>query len=487
VIAVTLDAGVTSPPVVNAADIADPAHDRTIDLAGVAVVVGKDYRVTIDGTDFTHRAVTGNTLGGVASALAGLIDAHATYGAAASGDTITISDGAGTAVIGVILDTGVAGTPTVNAADVADLAHDRTIDLTGVEVVVGKDYKVTIDGTHFTHRAVTGNTLGDIASALAGLIDVHASYVAAASGSMITVGDGAGTKVISVTLDAGVDTTPTVNAADIADPSVSGKWGTSRARVTATAHSKASRAAALDARLAERAAANTGPDAPPLQASEDAGDEELKERKGSSKAKASRKAKKAAAEGVEKEGAAEAAGEEEEEEEMLNVGSASTFTELKLSKPLLKAISELGFAAPTPIQAAVLPPALRGLDVCASAVTGSGKTAAFLLPALERLLHRQRRVAAIRVLVLCPVRELAVQCEEMGRQLARFTDVRFAIVLGGLSLKVQEAELRSRPDIVVATPGRLIDLLRNTHSFDLEDLEVRSWPRRALLIALDCV
>jgi hypothetical protein len=60
-------------------------------------------------------------------------------------------------------------------------------------------------------------------------------------------------------------------------------------------------------------------------------------------------------------------------------------------------------------------------------------------------------------------------------------------VLGGLSLKVQEAELRSRPDIVVATPGRLIDLLRNTHSFDLEDLEVRSWPRRALLIALDCV
>jgi ATP-dependent RNA helicase DDX27 len=68
----------------------------------------------------------------------------------------------------------------------------------------------------------------------------------------------------------------------------------------------------------------------------------------------------------------------------------------------------------------------------------------------------------------------------MGRQLARFTDVRFAIVLGGLSLKVQEAELRSRPDIVVATPGRLIDLLRNTHSFDLEDLEVRSWPRRAL-------
>jgi len=170
--------------------------------------------------------------------------------------------------------------------------------------------------------------------------------------------------------------------------------------------------------------------------------------------------------------AAEAVAEEPKVQEKLDRGSATTFAELNLSKPLLKAISELGFAVPTPIQSAVLPPAMRGLDVCASAVTGSGKTAAFLLPALERLVHRTRRIAATRVLVLCPVRELAVQCEEMGRQLARFTDVRFAIVLGGLSLKAQEAELRSRPDIVVATPGRLIDLLRNAHSFDLEDLEV---------------
>ena len=139
---------------------------------------------------------------------------------------------------------------------------------------------------------------------------------------------------------------------------------------------------------------------------------------------------------------------------------------------MLKAVSELGFATPTPIQAAVLPPALRGVDICASAVTGSGKTAAFLLPALERLLHRPRRIAATRVLVLVPTRELAAQCEEVARQLSRFTDVRLALIVGGLSLKAQEAELRTRPDIVVATPGRLIDLLRNAASVGLDELEI---------------
>ena len=156
----------------------------------------------------------------------------------------------------------------------------------------------------------------------------------------------------------------------------------------------------------------------------------------------------------------------------LTATSETSFNALRLSKPLLRAVSELGFAAPTPIQAAVMPPALLGHDVCASAVTGSGKTAAFLLPALERLMHRSRRVAATRVLVLCPTRELAAQCEEQGRLLSKFTDVRFALVVGGLSLKAQEAELRQRPDCLVATPGRLIDLLRNAPSFGLEDVEI---------------
>lgn len=85
------------------------------------------------------------------------------------------------------------------------------------------------------------------------------------------------------------------------------------------------------------------------------------------------------------------------------------FSELNLSRPLLKAVSALGFSAPTPIQAACIPLALMGRDIVGSAVTGSGKTAAFGLPLLERLLHRNRRVAATYGLVITPTRELAVQ------------------------------------------------------------------------------
>lgn len=88
---------------------------------------------------------------------------------------------------------------------------------------------------------------------------------------------------------------------------------------------------------------------------------------------------------------------------------AQTFASLGLSRPLLKAVSELSYPSPTPIQAAVVPLALAGRDIVASAITGSGKTAAFALPLLERLLFRTRSVAATHVLVLCPTRELAAQ------------------------------------------------------------------------------
>ena len=151
--------------------------------------------------------------------------------------------------------------------------------------------------------------------------------------------------------------------------------------------------------------------------------------------------------------------------------SASSFSELNLSRPLVKACTELGYDAPTPIQAAVVPLALTGRDVCGRAVTGSGKTAAFMLPLLERMLHRGRNpVAATHVLVLVPVRELAVQVHSMTERLAQFTSVRAALVVGGLSANVQAASLRTRPEIVIATPGRLIDHVRNTHSVGLEDL-----------------
>ena len=151
--------------------------------------------------------------------------------------------------------------------------------------------------------------------------------------------------------------------------------------------------------------------------------------------------------------------------------SAATFTELNLSRQLVKACTALGYHSPTPIQAAVVPLALTGRDICGRAVTGSGKTAAFMLPLLERMLHRgPRPVPATHVLVLVPTRELAVQVHQMTERLAQFTSIRAALVVGGLSANVQASSLRTRPEIVVATPGRMIDHVRNSHGVGLEDL-----------------
>lgn len=152
----------------------------------------------------------------------------------------------------------------------------------------------------------------------------------------------------------------------------------------------------------------------------------------------------------------------------------ASFLTMNLSRPIHKALANLGFTSPTPIQAATIPVALLGKDVVGNAVTGSGKTAAFTIPMLERLLYRQKgkHAAATRCLVLVPTRELAVQCYEVGSKLAAHTDIRFCLVVGGLSLKSQEATLRTRPDVIIATPGRLIDHLRNSPSFALDALDV---------------
>ncbi|KAG9101037.1 nucleolar DEAD-box protein required for synthesis of 60S ribosomal subunit [Ceratobasidium sp. 370] len=149
----------------------------------------------------------------------------------------------------------------------------------------------------------------------------------------------------------------------------------------------------------------------------------------------------------------------------------TSFSTMNLSRPLLRALTSAGFHAPTPIQAATIPVALLGKDIVGGAVTGSGKTAAFMIPILERLLYRSRD-AQTRVVVLVPTRELAVQCHAVAEKLGAFTDVRSALIVGGLSLKAQEATLRTRPDMVIATPGRLIDHLRNSRSFALDALDV---------------
>ena len=153
---------------------------------------------------------------------------------------------------------------------------------------------------------------------------------------------------------------------------------------------------------------------------------------------------------------------------------STTFQSLSLSRPILRALSTLNFHTPTPIQAKSIPIALAGKDIVAGAVTGSGKTAAFMIPILERLAHRPkgRDEAKTRVIILMPTRELAVQCVSVGRAISKFMDVQFCLCVGGLSLKVQENQLKDRPEVVVATPGRLIDHMRNSASFGIDDVEI---------------
>ncbi|KAH9175286.1 DEAD-domain-containing protein [Lactarius sanguifluus] len=144
----------------------------------------------------------------------------------------------------------------------------------------------------------------------------------------------------------------------------------------------------------------------------------------------------------------------------------SSFLTMNLSRPVLKGLTSLGFHMPTPIQAATIPVGLLGKDVV--------DLLPLLFPMIERLLYRDRgkRAAATRCLILVPTRELAVQCYDVGKKLAAHTDIQFCLVVGGLSLKSQEVALKARPDVVIATPGRLIDHLRNSPAFALDALDV---------------
>ncbi|KAI8097261.1 P-loop containing nucleoside triphosphate hydrolase protein [Halteromyces radiatus] len=149
-----------------------------------------------------------------------------------------------------------------------------------------------------------------------------------------------------------------------------------------------------------------------------------------------------------------------------------SFSSMNLSRPILKGLANLGFVKPTDIQARTIPVALLGKDICGGAVTGSGKTAAFIVPILERLLYRPRQQASTRVLILCPTRELAAQVHSVAVKLAGYTDITFSLCVGGLSVKQQEADLKLKPDVVVATPGRLIDHIRNSMGFGLDTCEI---------------
>jgi ATP-dependent RNA helicase RhlE len=131
------------------------------------------------------------------------------------------------------------------------------------------------------------------------------------------------------------------------------------------------------------------------------------------------------------------------------------FTGLGLHADLIKGIRELGFSRPTPIQADAIPPAASGRDLLACAMTGSGKTAAFLLPILHRLMDRPRRTT--RALILTPTRELAAQILEEFNAFAVHTPLTAAAVYGGVGMGPQEHAFRAGVDVMVATPGRLLD------------------------------
>ncbi len=152
------------------------------------------------------------------------------------------------------------------------------------------------------------------------------------------------------------------------------------------------------------------------------------------------------------------------------------FSPLQLNEPILKAVKLCGYAAPTPIQAQAVPKALEGHDLIATAQTGTGKTAAFVLPALQRLSTLPaptpgRRSKGPRVLVLTPTRELATQVTDAVRRYGKFMRIRSGAILGGIPYLEQQRLLSQPVDLIVATPGRLIDHLERGR-IDFSRLEI---------------
>ena len=135
------------------------------------------------------------------------------------------------------------------------------------------------------------------------------------------------------------------------------------------------------------------------------------------------------------------------------------FSDLGLIEPLIRSVTELGYTTPSPIQIKAIPAILKGLDVLASAQTGTGKTAGFVLPILQRTSEKPRaQDHGLKVLILTPTRELAGQVEESVQQYGRYLKIRSAVVFGGVKINPQIARLKSGVEILVATPGRLMDL-----------------------------
>ncbi|MFA5603285.1 MAG: DEAD/DEAH box helicase [Bacilli bacterium] len=147
-----------------------------------------------------------------------------------------------------------------------------------------------------------------------------------------------------------------------------------------------------------------------------------------------------------------------------------TFKELNLHERLLRALDELGYETPTPIQSDAIPHLLNKLDLLGCAQTGTGKTASFALPILNFLLEDEANYRKTRVLVLSPTRELAIQIRDNFRDYGKYTHFKCSVILGGVNQKSQIEVLKKGVDILVATPGRLLDLV-NQRKVDLSDVD----------------
>lgn len=145
--------------------------------------------------------------------------------------------------------------------------------------------------------------------------------------------------------------------------------------------------------------------------------------------------------------------------------------ELSLHELLLKATDQLGFTDATDVQAQAIPLALEGKDLLVSAQTGSGKTAAFLLPVLQRLLTTPSPYKVTRALILLPTRELAMQIQSQLQQLASFTQIKAGLIIGGESFKDQLTALGRNPELIIATPGRLVEHIQSD-SHDLGTIDM---------------
>lgn len=150
----------------------------------------------------------------------------------------------------------------------------------------------------------------------------------------------------------------------------------------------------------------------------------------------------------------------------------ASFTDFNLSRLILKGCAKLEFFKPTKVQEKVIPLVLKGLDVLVNSETGSGKTACYLLPILQHIISHKQSNTPIKALVLLPTRELAFQCGAMLKAFTEFLDITYVSICGGMSAENQSNILKNHPDVILATPGRLIDMIYNYKSLDLQFINI---------------